>query len=124
MKYKTINWLELDQYVTKLAEKIKKERIGYFTGVYGLPRGGLVPAVMLSHRLNLPLLMAPCEGCLVVDDIADTGTTLQHYREKGWEIAVIWYKPQSKVVPDFYAVKETRKKMGWIVFPWEVPPKE
>ena len=83
MKYKTINWLELDQYVTKLAEKIKKERIGYFSGVYGLPRGGLVPAVMLSHKLNLPLLMAPCRGCIVVDDIADTGTTLQHYRDKG-----------------------------------------
>ena len=123
MKYRIVNWQELNEHVETLAKKMADCN---FTGVYGLPRGGLVPAVMLSHRLNLPLLMAPCEGCLVVDDIADTGVTLQHYREKGYAIAVIWWKPKASVSPDFYAVKDWDGELGrrWVVFPWEAPPEE
>lgn len=124
MKYKKIDWNKLDEYVQVLADKITKYEKPV-TGVYGLPRGGLVPAVMLSHKLNAPLLLAPCKGCIVVDDIADTGVTLQHFADNGYRIAVIWYKPCSKVVPDYYAVKSTRKTFGgaWVVFPWEVQPK-
>ena len=124
MKYKKIDWNKLDEYVQVLANKITKYEKPV-TGVYGLPRGGLVPAVMLSHKLNAPLLLAPCKGCIVVDDIADTGVTLQHFADSGYRIAVIWYKPCSKVVPDYYAVKSTRKTFGgaWVVFPWEVQPK-
>ena len=123
MKYKKIDWNKLEEYVQTLADKITKYEKPV-TGVYGLPRGGRVPAVMLSHKLNAPLLLAPCKGCIVVDDIADTGVTLQHFADKGYRIAVIWYKPCSKVVPDYYAVKSTRKTFGgaWVVFPWEVQP--
>lgn len=123
VKTKTVDWAQLENYVEKLAESIQN-KMTKVTGVYGLPRGGLVPAVMLSHKLNVPLLLAPCEGCIIVDDIADTGVTLKHYAEKGFKIAVLWYKPRSVVVPDFYAVKDSRGKMGgaWIVFPWETPP--
>ena len=124
MKYKNISWNELNDHVEKLAEDIKSKNEGkIITGVFGLPRGGLVPAVMLSHKLNVPLLLAPCENCVVVDDIADTGISLEHYKEKYYKIAVIWYKPRSKVKPDFYAVKDSRTKLGgaWIIFPWETP---
>jgi hypoxanthine phosphoribosyltransferase len=122
MKYKNISWKVLDNYISLLADKIKA-KLGRVNGIFGLPRGGLVPAVMLSHKLNVPLLLAPCEGCVVVDDIADTGTSLLHYKERGYKIAVIWYKPKSKVKPDFCAVNESRSKMGgaWVVFPWETP---
>ena len=123
MKYKKIDWNKLEEYVQTLADKITKYEKPV-SGVYGLPRGGLVPAVMLSHKLNAPLLLAPCKGCIVVDDIADTGVTLQHFADSGYRIAVIWYKPCSKIVPNYYAVKSTRKTFGgaWIVFPWEVQP--
>ena len=124
MKTKTVDWQQLEGYVERLAEKIEKEMGDKIPGVFGLPRGGLVPAVMLSHKLDVPLLLAPCEGCVVVDDIADTGISLKHYADKGFKIAVIWYKPRSSVKPDFYAVKDARSKLGgsWIVFPWETPP--
>ena len=84
-----------------------------------------MPAVILSHKLGVPLLLAPCESCVVVDDIADTGVTLQHFADKGYHIDVIWYKACSRVVPDYYAAKSDRKKPGgaWIVFPWETQPK-
>ena len=123
MKYRNISWEELDQYIEMLASNIREKVPSSVKGIFGLPRGGLVPAVMLSHKLNVPLLLAPCEGCVVVDDIADTGTSLLHYKEKGYKIAVLWYKPKSKIKPDFCAVKDSRGKMGgrWVVFPWETP---
>ena len=123
MKYRNISWDELTKHIDLLAQNIEDNLATKPTGIFGLPRGGLVPAVMLSHKLNLPLLLAPCEGCVVVDDIADTGTSLLHYKEKGYKVAVIWYKPKSKVKPDFYAVKDSRGKLGgsWVVFPWETP---
>ena len=44
--------------------------------VMGLPRGGLIPAVMISHELGIPLVINPTKNTLVVDDINDTGHTL------------------------------------------------
>ena len=122
MKYKKIDWNKMEEYVQTIADKITKDG-KLVAGVYGLPSGGLVPAVVLSHKLGVPLLLAPCENCVVVDDIADTGVTLQHFADKGYRIAVIWYKSCSKVVPDYYATKSAKRNEGaWIVFPWETTP--
>lgn len=59
---------------------------------------------------------------VVVDDVADTGKSLQvvseFLEEQGihdYKIATLFYKPQSAVVPDYY-FKTTSK---WVVFPWE-----
>lgn len=103
---------DVDEYIDELSFKLPKN----VTGVYGVPRGGLVLAVMLSYKCNIPLLQAPCEGCVVIDDIADTGTTLEHYKEKGYYIATMFYHKQSKVVPDFW---KHEKQNEWIIFPWE-----
>jgi hypothetical protein len=65
------------------------------------------------------------EKVLIVDDVADTGETLEfvlkHVRQKGAKevrVATIAYKPHSRVKPDYH-VFETDK---WIVFPWEEMP--
>jgi hypoxanthine phosphoribosyltransferase len=59
---------------------------------------------------------------LVVDDVADTGESLKlvnaSLKKQGVSeirVVTIYYKPWSKLVPDYYE-KETR---GWVVFPWE-----
>ena len=59
---------------------------------------------------------------LVVDDVTDTGESLrlvkQHLDEMGAtevKVATIYYKPWSKLVPDYYEKKTSK----WIVFPWE-----
>lgn len=108
----SVKWLDVDEYIDELSFKLPKN----VTGVYGVPRGGLVLAVMLSYKCNIPLLQAPCEGCVVIDDIADTGTTLEHYKEKGYYIATMFYHKQSKVVPDYW---KHEKQEEWIIFPWE-----
>ena len=43
----------------------------------GLPRGGIIPAVLISHEIGVCLLyLHPGKNTLVVDDINDTGETL------------------------------------------------
>jgi hypoxanthine phosphoribosyltransferase len=60
---------------------------------------------------------------LVVDEVADTGRSLELVREHILEngavevkIATVYYKPWSIIKPDYYE-KETS---SWIVFPWEI----
>lgn len=109
-----VTWQEVTQFVDVVASKLQVDAV---KGIYGIPRGGLIFAVLLSHKLNKPLLMAPCEGCVIVDDIADTGKTLQHYDEEGYTIVTMFYHQQSLVKPNFYMYEKTDK---WIVYPWEV----
>ena len=115
---KKISWKVIENFVEEISNLHKKEK---FTGVYGLPRGGLVLAVMISNRLNIPMLMAPSKGCIIVDDIADTGRSLEHFtinetQKNKYFIATVYYKDWSKVIPDYYY---KIKKDEWLVFPWE-----
>lgn len=108
-----ISWDEIDQLVYQLCHKItvsgKKP-----SSVTGIERGGLIPAVMVSHRLNIPYVTRINKDTLVVDDICDTGQTLTHMTT-GCS-ATLHYKKTANYVPDFYA-----KEVGdeWIVYPWE-----
>lgn len=117
-----VTWQEVDNFITDV---IRWTATKHFTGVYGLPRGGLVFAVMLSHKLNIPMLAHAQPGCLIVDDICDSGESLLHYykntsgnnTQKDISIATMFYKQNILgVVPDFYKYTKDDK---WIVFPWE-----
>ncbi len=62
---------------------------------------------------------------LLVDDITDTGDTvevaLEHIREFGpaeVRLAVLQHKKQSTLRPDYYAGKIV--KWRWIIYPWAV----
>ena len=116
------NWDYLMEDIDAFVEHVKKHSIK-FTGVYGLPRGGLIPAVILSHRLDIPLLMAPSDGCIIVDDIADSGRSLVHYTENDTQfnkyyIMTLFYASRSVVHPDYYS--RIKKENDWVEFPWEV----
>ena len=53
-----------------------------------------------------------------IDDIADTGETLIHYKQRGYKISTMFYnRGVSAVKPDLYM---REKKDLWIVYPWEV----
>lgn len=111
-----LSWEDFGIMVDNLVKKIKKSRLK-FDGVYGIPRGGLIIAVCLAHKLNIPLLyVTPSPDDLVVDDISDTGKTLYSYDYK--KTACLFTTPWTKTEPDFW-VGEKLKKKDWIVFPWE-----
>lgn len=84
-------------------------------GVYGEPRGGLVPAVAISHALRLPLWQSPRARMLWVDDIADSGRTLEAARLRfpGADF-LAWVRRPGQDVRAHLTIDH-----GWVVFPWE-----
>ncbi len=108
---RTLSWQAFDRAV----EQIARDASGV-QGVYGIPRGGLVLAVALSHRLGLPLLAEAEPGCLVVDDVYETGLTLAPYRQLQNSRVVVWI---SKAEPQWWHAVEVTRSSEWLVFPWE-----
>ena len=60
------SWSEFDKSVEQIANKCEFLE---FSGIYGVPRGGLCLAVALSHKLKINLLSKPIKNSLIVDDI-------------------------------------------------------
>lgn len=122
MEKEYVTWDIVNRFAD-IVSRAALAKLKHISGVYGLPRGGLVPAVMISHRLDIPLLMSPMDNCIIVDDICDSGESLTHYvnNSSGTEphhyfIATIFGRTDSQVQPDFYSREKTDR---WIVFPWE-----
>lgn len=118
-----------------------------FDKVIGVLRGGEYPAKQLGQMLNVPVefikysskagegddknhdnILPPIreKALLIVDDIADSGKTLdemfRHYivRKHTVFTAVLYYKDRhGGFVPDFWW-KHIPEDFGWVVFPWEV----
>ena len=110
---KKLSWIEFDECIYSIYNKCKNNN---FQGVYGFPRGGLCLAVALSHSLGLPLLDVPKKNSLIVDDIYDTGHTLEKIKDiKGSETHV-WV---SKRKPTWWNSYKYIKDNEWIIFPWE-----
>jgi xanthine phosphoribosyltransferase len=112
---RTLTWQDFVTAVEQIAATCADAP---FCGIHGVPRGGLVLAVCLSHRLALPLLATPQPGCLVVDDVYETGLTLTPYRQLEGSRVVVWI---SKAEPLWWQAVEVVESSEWIVFPWENP---
>ena len=108
-----LSWAAFDQAVGHIAASCAGDS---HCGIHGIPRGGLVLAVALSHRLELPLLHTPQPGCLIVDDVYETGQTLAPYRDLAGARLVVWV---SKVEPQWWHAVEVTPSSEWLVFPWE-----
>ena len=106
-------WSEFDKSVEQIAHKC---RFKEFSGIYGVPRGGLCLAVALSHKLKIELISEPIKNSLIVDDVYETGITLTNYKDiKGATFFVLF----SKITPTWWNTVFISKKNQWIVFPWE-----
>jgi hypoxanthine phosphoribosyltransferase len=148
LEFEVPSWNQIYGMLLNLADKIRKN--GFEPDIIvGVSRGGWPPARVLSDLmdnanlanvraefylgvaetkekavLTQPVSMS-VEGkrVLVVDEVADTGRSLELVREHILEngavevkIATVYYKPWSIIKPDYYE-KETS---SWIVFPWEI----
>lgn len=108
-----LTWEEITQAVEKLCIQILQSD-KHIKSISGTPRGGLIPAVMISHRLNLPYVTRLTPTTLLVDDICDTGETL--LKTVATLTATLHYKPTSKFTPTFFAEEVGEE---WLVYPWE-----
>lgn len=115
-----VSWEDIDKYLDAVVEDVKKRGLNP-SGVYGVPRGGLIFATMLSYKMDIPLLLNASKNCIIIDDIADSGRTLLHYTQNDTQfnkyyITTMFYHERSLVKPDFYMFE---KKNNWIVYPYE-----
>lgn len=108
-----ISWDDINILVEDLCHTIASSG-AQIKSITGIERGGLIPAVMISHKLSIPYVTKINKHTLVIDDICDTGETLKSI-VSGYT-ATLHYKPTAIFTPDFYS-----KEVGteWIVYPWE-----
>tara|TARA_A100001388_G_scaffold219449_1_gene170105 strand:+ start:83 stop:478 length:396 start_codon:yes stop_codon:yes gene_type:complete len=108
-------WEEFDKSVNYIANECGSKE---FSGIYGVPRGGLCLAVALSHKLKIKLISEPIKNSLIVDDVYETGITLNTFKDIEGAIFFVLF---SKIKPIWWNTVFISGKKDWIVFPWENP---
>lgn len=138
---------QLSPMLTQLCSQILPIQHQFKT-IVGIERGGIPISTWLAHVLNkehvtvaisfrdgnVPTLdeqrwyhfAQMMEGLplLVVDDIVDSGKTIDFFRQilpnnQIWVASLHWCPENSpNHKPDFYV--ETKKASEWVVYPWEV----
>jgi hypoxanthine phosphoribosyltransferase len=116
MNKRFITWDYIETAIDNIASQVKSSGLD-IQYIFGMPRGGLIPAVMLSHKLNIPLFkfgMVLDSKVLIVDDICDSGLTLHKYNVP---TATIHTKETASVQPTFHY--EVVDESTWYYYPWE-----
>jgi hypothetical protein len=121
-----MSWKWVDDQIEELAERLKDKKLRYISGI---PRGGLIPAIMLSHKLGVTYIpfdeakkygrhdiRFKNEDILLVDDICDSGVTMKDYAPR-FITATLCLRYISETIPEYYG--EKIKDDRWLVFPWE-----
>ena len=124
---KILSWKDIEDVIDKVVEKIDNlEKKPFY--IYGVPRGGLIPATWISHKTGIKYQqinsaqiskMADLSHILIIDDICDSGKTVKEIRENypKVKVACLYYKETASETPDIYG-----EIVGddWLVFPWEL----
>lgn len=123
-----MSWVEFHRLTGQIYAQIFSDMVSEtdrreYQQIYGIPRGGLMVATILSHLLELPMVTtyyrASAWNTLVVDDLLESGETLKRFRDLGSECAVVIAKTQDDKILPRYVGELSRLTSEWIVFPWE-----
>ena len=114
-----LSWSELEKLVFKILIFLRDKNV---TGIVPIPRGGILPALILANYLKVEMKNKPDnKNDIIVDEIVDFGLTLKTYKKKFPDnlfVCIDINKRHFKlknIKPDFY-VREVNK---FIVYPWE-----
>ncbi|MEK7802558.1 MAG: xanthine phosphoribosyltransferase [Pseudomonadota bacterium] len=137
-----IPWQNIHIAAKLLARKLKTTGKKW-DRIIAVTRGGLVPACLVARDLDiriidtisvasyahqdqsaakilkLPDSASDGTGCLVVDDLSDTGNTFKTIRDllPHATYACLYVKPAGKPQADVFASEYPQD--SWIYFPWE-----
>lgn len=112
---RTLTWKDIETEADRLADRIAG-RSSAITSVYGIPQGGAPVALMVAARTGLTIVEEPHIGTtLIVDDLVDSGATLDRYHTAGFVVDALYRKPHS---PTHLAADATLVD-DWLAFPWE-----
>ena len=121
-----LSWGDIEEQVDRLAEQINRMDKKPFY-LYGVPRGGLIPATWLSHKTGIKYQqinsieiskIADLSHIMIIDDICDSGETIQKLKQNfpKCQTATLYHKITECDKPDIYG---TVSIYDWLYFPWE-----
>ena len=144
-----VSWDQIHRDARALAWRLdgKGPQDGAWRAVVGITRGGLVPAMIVARELDIRVvdtisvksyshqaqsqeavvtkapqagLMGDGTGILIVDDLVDTGKTLELVRRlyPCAHFATVYAKPSGKPMVDSYITEVSQDT--WIFFPWDM----
>ncbi|SUZ31447.1 Xanthine phosphoribosyltransferase [Roseibaca ekhonensis] len=144
-----ISWDQIHRDSRALAWRLDKHGPdgGDWRAVVAITRGGLAPAMIIARELDIrvvdtisvksydhqtqaeaTVLKAPQagimgddgEGILIIDDLVDTGKTLELVRRMfpKAHFATVYAKPQGREMVDSFITEVSQDT--WIFFPWDM----
>lgn len=144
-----ISWDQIHRDSRALAWRLDKQGPddGAWRAVVAITRGGLAPAMIISRELDIRVvdtisvksydrqqqseavvlkapqadLMGPeGEGILIIDDLVDTGKTLELVRQMypKAHFATVYAKPKGRDMVDSFITEVSQDT--WIFFPWDM----
>ena len=138
-----ITWNDILEDSRKLANILKHNRIN-FDCIVCVTRGGMIPATILAHELNIKYIDTVCissyqshqqqdiiclkpindatkkfSNIVVIDELVDSGNTIKYIKNQlpNAYYCSLYVKEQSKNEVDLY-IKQFSQD-NWLNFPWE-----
>ena len=144
-----ISWDQIHRDSRALAWRLDKQgpgEDGAWKAVVAITRGGMVPACILARELNIRVvdtisvksydnqtqadasvlkspdveLVGDGTGVLVIDDLVDSGKTLEVVRAlyPNAHFATVYAKPKGRPLVDTFITEVSQDT--WIFFPWDM----
>ncbi len=143
-----ISWDQIHRDSRALAWRLEKmaPNGGDWKAVVAITRGGMAPAMIIARELDIRtvdtisiksydhqqqseavVLKAPDdniigdgEGILIIDDLVDTGKTLEVVKSRypKAHIATVYAKPKGRPMVDTFITEVSQDT--WIFFPWDM----
>ncbi len=140
-----MTWPKYINAINKIIKHFQDNNIR-FDIIIGLTRGGLIPGVIASHKLdipmmpfnphvlhsngtprepvNLPISPTVIRKVLIMDDISDTGKTfdktVKFFTNSGFNVvtAAVYINKKTAIFEPDFVLYDSHKK--WVVFPYEI----
>jgi len=142
-----VSWDQLHRDARALAWRLQGEAPDAgWRAVVAITRGGLAPAMIVARELDIRMvdtigvksyhhqtqgepvvikspdmgLMGDGAGVLIVDDLVDTGRTLEVVRARlpQAHVATVYAKPLGRAQVDTFVTEVSQD--AWIFFPWDM----
>ncbi|MBO9464651.1 Xanthine phosphoribosyltransferase [Pelagimonas phthalicica] len=144
-----VSWDQLHRDARALAWRLQGQgpgEDGAWKAVVAITRGGMAPAMIIARELDIRMvdtisvksyhhqtqsepqvikspnadLVGDGEGVLVIDDLVDTGKTLEVVRKHmpKAHVATVYAKPMGKPQVNSYITEVSQDT--WIFFPWDM----
>ncbi|KFI27351.1 xanthine phosphoribosyltransferase [Haematobacter massiliensis] len=145
-----VSWDQLHRDARALAWRLDgkgpESEAGGWRAIVAITRGGMAPAMIIARELNVRVidtvsvksysdqsqgdahvikapqaeLMRDGTGILVIDDLVDSGKTLELVRKlyPKAHFATVYAKPKGRAMVDSYITEVSQDT--WIFFPWDM----